>query len=64
MNIPYLIVGQIATLLVYGTPRSYYQYQILFSDGSLYQPQELYPTAEGALKVGLEHRFSNAKIPG
>ena len=50
----YLIGSRIATLLVYGTPRSPYQYQILFPDGSLYQPQELYFTAEGALKVGLE----------
>ena len=54
MNIQYLIVGQIATLIVYCTLNSAYQYQILFADGSLYQPEELYSTPEGALKVGLE----------
>ncbi len=54
MNIQYLIGGQIATLIVYCTPHSSYQYQILLADGSLYQPQELYSTPEGALKVGLE----------
>ncbi len=54
MNLQYLIAGPIVTLVVYGTPHCSYQYQILFSDGSLYQPQELYPTAEGALKVGRE----------
>lgn len=54
MNIPYLIAGQIVTLVVYGTPHCSYQYQILFSDGSLSQPQELYPTAEAALNLGLD----------
>ena len=54
MNIEYLIGGQIATLLVHGNPHGSYQYQILFADGSLYQPQELYPTASEAFKVGQE----------
>ena len=54
MNIEYLIGGQLATLVVYGIPHGSYQYQILFDDGSLYQPQELYRTASEAFKVGRE----------
>lgn len=54
MNIEFLMGGNIATLLVYGTPNSGYQYQILLADGSLFQPHELYPTASLALKVGRE----------
>ena len=54
MNIEYLIGGHIATLLVFCTPHSSYQYQILFADGSLFQPQELYPTASLAFKAGRE----------
>ena len=54
MNIEYLIGGKIATFLVYSTPHSLYQYQILFADGSLFQPHELYTNALLALKVGLE----------
>ena len=54
MKIEFLIGGNIATLLVYGTPHSGYQYQILFNDGSLFQPHELYPTASLALQIGRE----------
>ena len=54
MKIKYLIGGNIATLLVYGTSSSSYQYQIIFKDGSLFQPHELYSNASVALKVGLE----------
>ena len=54
MSIEYLIGGTKATLLVYRTPLSYYQYQILFPDGSLFQPQELYTNLSVALEVGLE----------
>lgn len=54
MNIEYLIGGNIATLLVYSTPDSSYQYQILFADGSLDRPQELYTNVSVALEVGLE----------
>ncbi len=54
MSIEYLIGGKIATLLVHTTPPSYYQYQILFPDGSLFQPQELYTTPSLALAVGLK----------
>ena len=54
MNIEYLIGGNIATLLVYSTPHFLYQYQILFKDGSLFQPHELYSSSSVALEVGLE----------
>ena len=54
MSIEYLIGGNIATLLVYRTPHSAYQYQILFKDGSLFHPQELYTSSSLALDVGLE----------
>ena len=52
MTIESLIGGNIATLLVYRTSSSSYQYQILFQDGSLFQPHELYSTASLALQVG------------
>ncbi len=55
MNIEYLIGGTKATLLVYRTPLFSYQYQILFQDGSLFQPQELYTNLSLALEVGLEN---------
>ena len=54
MNIEFLIGGNIATLLVYGTPHSGYQYQILFNNGSLFQPHELYSTVSLALQIGRE----------
>ena len=54
MTIEYLIGGNIATLLVYRTPYSSYQYQILFPDGSLFQSQELYTNLSVALEFGLE----------
>ena len=64
MNIEYLIGGHIATLLVYSTPHSLYQYQILFKDGSLFQPQELYTNLSVALEVGLESiKFVNRYQP-
>ena len=64
MIIKHLIVGNIATLLVYATPHSLYQYQILFPDGSLFQPQELYSSSSVALEVGLESlKFVNRYQP-
>ena len=64
MNIQYLIGGNIATLLVYGTPHSSYQYQILFKDGSLFQPHELYTFSSLALEVGLaKTRLVNSYQP-
>ncbi len=64
MSIEYLIGGNIATLLVYRTPHFSYQYQILFKDGSLFQPQELYNSSSLALEVGLDMaRLVNSDRP-
>lgn len=43
-----------AVLVVYYVGDLYYQYEILFWDGSIHQPQEIYPTADKARDVGLE----------
>ena len=43
-----------AVLIVYYVGDCYYQYEILFWDGSIYQPQEMYETANKALNVGVE----------
>ncbi len=64
MSIEYLIGGKIATLLVYTTPHASYQYQILFQDGSLFQPQELYLDPFLALEAGLKStRLVNSYQP-
>jgi hypothetical protein len=42
-----------ATLVVYRVD-DYFQYEIVFWDGSIHQPQEIYPTADKARDVGLE----------
>ncbi len=54
MSIIHLVTTQAALLLVYRTSNSLYAYQILFGDGSVYTPQELYYHASTALKVGRE----------
>ncbi len=51
MKIINLIAIQSAALLVYRTSNHLYSYQILFRDGSVYQPQELYHHAYIALNV-------------
>jgi hypothetical protein len=43
-----------AVLVVYYVGDLYYQYEILFWDGSIYQPQEIYEAADKALNVGLD----------
>ena len=43
-----------AVLVVYYVGDLYYQYEILFWDGSIYQPQEIYDTADKALSMGRE----------
>ena len=43
-----------AILIVYCVGDLYYQYEILFWDSSIYQPQEMYETANKALNVGVE----------
>ncbi len=38
--------------MIYYTSNKCYQYAIIFGDGSIYQPDEIYCTAEQALKLG------------
>ena len=53
MKIERLIGISGATLVVYRVD-DYFEYEIAFWDGSLYQPQEIYETADKALSLGLE----------
>lgn len=53
MAIAYLIGISGATLVVYRDDE-YFQYEIAFWDGSVYQPHEMYETANKALKIGIE----------
>lgn len=53
MVIKHLVGIHGATLIVYRVD-DYFQYEIIFWDGSIYQPQELYETADKALNVGLD----------
>ena len=43
-----------AVLVVYYIGDLCHQYEILFWDGSIYQPQEIYESADKALNVGIE----------
>ncbi len=52
MTIIHLVATQSAALMVYRTSNHLHSYQILFRDGSVYQPQELYPHTYIALNVG------------
>jgi len=54
MKIGHLISINGAILMVYYTRSKCYQYALAFYDGSIYQLNELYYTAEEALKVGIE----------
>lgn len=53
MTIEHLVGIDGATFVVYRVD-DYFEYEIAFWDGSLYQPQEIYETADAALNVGLE----------
>ncbi len=53
MKIEHLVSIDGAILVVY-TSEKYYQYAIAFWDGSIYEPAEIYYTAETALKVGID----------
>ncbi len=53
MAIKHLVGISGATLIVYRVDE-YFQYEIAFWDGSIYQPQEMYQTADKARDVGLE----------
>ena len=52
MKIIHLIASDAALLLVYSTSNYLYSYQILFWDGLIYIPQELYHHAYIALNIG------------
>ncbi len=54
MRIEHLISIKGAILVVYYTSSNCYQYEIVFWDGSSYQPQEIYYTANKARDVGIE----------
>ena len=54
MKLEHLISINGAVLTVYYVGDFCYQYEILFWDSSIYQPQEIYETADNALSVGIE----------
>jgi hypothetical protein len=54
MKIEHLMSINGAILMVYCINTSSYKYEIAFGDGSLYSPNELYYTAEKALKMGTQ----------
>jgi hypothetical protein len=54
MKLERLISIDGAVLVVYYVGDLCYQYEILFWDYSIYQPQEIYETADKALNMGLE----------
>ena len=53
MKLQHLITINGAILVVYYAGDRCYQYEILFWDSSIYQPQEIYSTADKALDVGI-----------
>lgn len=54
MKLERLISVSGAVLIVYYAGDCYYQYEILFWDGSICQPQEMYETADQALNIGID----------
>ncbi len=54
MRIEHLISMNSAILMVYSTGNEYYQYEIVFWNGLIYQPNELYKTANQAQDVAIE----------
>ena len=54
MKIEHLVTISGAILLVYYVGDLFYQYEILFWDGSIHQPQEMYETVDEALNVGID----------
>ena len=54
MKLERLISINGAVLAVYYVGDLCYQYEILFWDSSIHQPQEIYETADKALSVGIE----------
>ncbi len=54
MKIEHLIIINGAILMVYYTSSQFYQYEIAFGDSLIYQPNEIYKTANQAKEVGVE----------
>ena len=54
MKLEHLVSIKGAVLVVYYVGDIYSQYEIVFWDGSIYQPQEIYDTADKALNVGID----------
>lgn len=54
MKIEHLMSINGAILMVYCINTSSYKYEIAFGDGSLYSPNEMYYTADQALKMGMK----------
>ena len=52
--IEHLLTINGAILAVYYTDSKCYSYSIALWDGGIYQPQEIYYTADKALEVGIE----------
>jgi hypothetical protein len=54
MKLEYLTSINGAVLVVYYVSNLGYQYEIAFWDGCIFQPQEMYESADKALNMGLE----------
>lgn len=54
MDIRHILTTNRAILIVYYTDSKCYQYSIVLWDGGIYQPQEIFYTANKALEVGIE----------
>ena len=54
MKLEHLISINGAVLVVYYVGDLFYQYEILFWDNSIHQPQEIYESADKALNVGTD----------
>ena len=54
MKLEHLISIGGAILVVYRNGEGDYRYEIVFWDGTLYQPDELYQTSNRAKAVGIE----------
>ena len=54
MRIDHILTINGAILMVYHTDSKCYSYSIALWDGGIYQPQEIYYTADKALEVGIE----------
>ena len=54
MKLERLVSINSAILVVYYVSDLFYQYEILFWDNSIHQPQDMYETVDEALNVGID----------